>query len=43
LFTLIKEENHPATGIPLDVHENEDEVFKVIAEIFGRYGINFIS
>jgi quercetin dioxygenase-like cupin family protein len=30
LFTLIEEENIPGTGIPLHVHENEDEVFKVI-------------
>jgi quercetin dioxygenase-like cupin family protein len=30
LFTLIEEENEPGTGIPLHVHENEDEVFKVI-------------
>lgn len=30
LFTLIEEENVPGTGIPLHVHENEDEVFKVI-------------
>jgi mannose-6-phosphate isomerase-like protein (cupin superfamily) len=29
-FTLIKEENHTGTGIPLDVHKNEDEVFKVM-------------
>ena len=29
-FTLIEEENSPGTGIPLHVHENEDEVFKVI-------------
>lgn len=30
LFTLIEEENEPGTGIPPHVHENEDEVFKVI-------------
>jgi quercetin dioxygenase-like cupin family protein len=30
LFTLIEEENIPGTGIPPHVHENEDEVFKVI-------------
>ena len=30
LFTLIEEENVPGTGIPSHVHENEDEVFKVI-------------
>ena len=30
LFTLIEEENEPGTGIPMHVHENEDEVFKVI-------------
>lgn len=30
LFTLIEEENKPGTAIPLHVHENEDEVFKVI-------------
>ncbi|NNE13634.1 MAG: cupin domain-containing protein [Saprospiraceae bacterium] len=30
LFTLIEEENVPGTGIPLHVHENEDEVFKVL-------------
>jgi len=29
-FTLIEEENVPGTGIPLHVHENEDEVFRVI-------------
>ena len=30
LFTLIEEENDPGTAIPLHVHENEDEVFKVV-------------
>lgn len=30
LFTLIEEENAPGTFIPLHVHENEDEVFKVL-------------
>ena len=30
LFTLIEEENEPGTGIPPHVHENEDEVFKVV-------------
>jgi quercetin dioxygenase-like cupin family protein len=30
LFTLIEEENEPGTGIPAHVHENEDEVFKVL-------------
>ena len=30
LFTLIEEQNDPGTGIPAHVHENEDEVFKVI-------------
>jgi len=30
LFTLIEEENVPGTGIPIHVHENEDEVFKVL-------------
>ena len=30
LFTLIEEENEPGAGIPLHVHDNEDEVFKVI-------------
>ena len=30
LFTLIEEENEPGTGIPPHVHENEDEVFKVL-------------
>ena len=29
-FTLIEEENAPGTSIPLHVHENEDEIFKVI-------------
>lgn len=29
-FTLIEEENEPGTAIPLHIHENEDEVFKVI-------------
>ena len=30
LFTLIEEYNDPGTAIPTHVHENEDEVFKVI-------------
>ncbi|NND52341.1 MAG: quercetin 2,3-dioxygenase [Flavobacteriaceae bacterium] len=30
LFTLIEEENDPGIGIPPHVHENEDEVFKVL-------------
>ena len=30
LFTLIEEENEPGTEIPPHVHENEDEVFKVL-------------
>ena len=30
LYTLIEEENVPGTGIPPHVHENEDEVFKVL-------------
>lgn len=30
LFTLIEEENVPGTSIPPHVHENEDEVFKVV-------------
>jgi len=30
LFTLIEEHNDPGTGIPLHVHTNEDEIFKVI-------------
>ena len=29
-FTLIKEEKHQGNGIPFDVHQNEDEVFKVM-------------
>ena len=29
-FTLIEEENVPGTGIPLHVHTNEDEVFRVL-------------
>lgn len=29
-FTLIEEENVPGTGIPLHVHSNEDEVFRVL-------------
>ena len=29
-FTLIEEENIPGTMIPLHVHNNEDEVFKVL-------------
>ena len=29
-FTLIEEFNDPGTGIPLHVHENEDEIFKVL-------------
>lgn len=29
-FTLIQEYNDPGTGIPLHVHEREDEVFKVL-------------
>lgn len=30
LFTLIEEHNDPGVGIPPHVHENEDEVFKVL-------------
>ncbi|MBT8285839.1 MAG: quercetin 2,3-dioxygenase [Flavobacteriaceae bacterium] len=30
LFTLIEEQNDPGVGIPPHVHENEDEVFKVL-------------
>ncbi|MBT8187807.1 MAG: quercetin 2,3-dioxygenase [Croceitalea sp.] len=30
MFTLIEEENEPGTGIPPHVHQNEDEVFKVV-------------
>jgi len=29
-FTLIEEFNDPGTGIPPHVHENEDEIFKVL-------------
>ena len=29
-FTLIEEFNEPGTGIPPHVHENEDEIFKVL-------------
>lgn len=29
-FTLIEEENEPGTAIPPHVHEDEDEVFKVL-------------
>lgn len=29
-FVLIEEENEPGTAIPLHVHDNEDEVFKVL-------------
>ena len=29
-FTLIEEENVPGTGIPLHVHFNEDEIFRVL-------------
>ena len=29
-FTLIEEENDPGIAIPLHVHDNEDEVFRVI-------------
>ncbi|NNK59628.1 MAG: cupin domain-containing protein [Flavobacteriaceae bacterium] len=30
LFTLIEENNDPGIGIPLHVHENEDEIFHVL-------------
>jgi quercetin dioxygenase-like cupin family protein len=30
-FTLIEQDNSPGIGIPPHVHENEDEVFKVIS------------
>ena len=30
LFTLIEEENIPGTSIPPHVHDNEDEIFKVL-------------
>ena len=30
MFTLIEEENDPGTGIPLHVHTNEDEIFRVL-------------
>lgn len=29
-FTLIEENNHPGVGIPMHIHENEDEVFQVL-------------
>ena len=29
-FTLIEENNEPGVGIPMHVHEHEDEVFRVI-------------
>ncbi|WP_420602805.1 cupin domain-containing protein [Flagellimonas sp.] len=31
LFTLIEQHNEPGFGIPLHVHENEDEVFQVLS------------
>lgn len=31
LFTLIEQNNEPRIGIPLHVHENEDEVFQVLS------------
>ncbi|MDF1695469.1 MAG: quercetin 2,3-dioxygenase [Saprospiraceae bacterium] len=30
MFTLIEEENDPGVGIPPHVHQNEDEVFRVL-------------
>lgn len=30
LFTIISQDNPPGIGIPMHVHENEDEVFKVL-------------
>ncbi|WP_372944370.1 cupin domain-containing protein [Muriicola sp.] len=30
LFTLIEEHNDPGVGIPPHIHENEDEIFKVL-------------
>jgi quercetin dioxygenase-like cupin family protein len=30
-FTLIEQNNNPGMGIPLHVHENEDEVFHVLS------------
>ncbi|NNK71887.1 MAG: cupin domain-containing protein, partial [Flavobacteriaceae bacterium] len=30
LFTLIEQNNNPGMGIPLHLHENEDEIFHVI-------------
>lgn len=31
LFTLIEQNNEPGIGVPLHVHENEDEVFQVLS------------
>lgn len=33
LYALVEQHNHPGAGIPMHVHENEDEVFKVIEGI----------
>ena len=30
LFTVITQNNPPGVGIPMHVHENEDEIFKVL-------------
>lgn len=30
-YSLIEQNNNPGTGIPLHVHENEDEVFHVLS------------
>lgn len=30
MFTLIEEENEPGVGIPPHIHQNEDEVFRVL-------------
>jgi mannose-6-phosphate isomerase-like protein (cupin superfamily) len=29
-YVLIKQNNEPGTGIPMHVHENEDEVFRIV-------------
>ena len=29
-FTLIEQDNEPGVGIPMHVHKNEDEIFKVL-------------
>lgn len=30
MFTMMEQNNAPGTGIPMHIHENEDEVFKLL-------------